>query len=48
MDLSKYFGQLGIRQLQSVRDLWQQKDLSTTDTNYFVPTHGVKYIKVKY
>lgn len=48
VDLSKYFGQLGIRQLQSVRDLWQQKDLSTTDTNYFVPTHGVKYIKVKY
>lgn len=48
IDLAKYFSQLGIGELHSVRDLWQQKDLSATDTNYFVPTHGVKYIKVKY
>jgi hypothetical protein len=48
IDLAKYFSQLGIGELHSVRDLWQQKDLSATDTNYFVPIHGVKYIKVKY
>lgn len=48
VDLAKYFGKLGINKLQSVRDLWRQKDLSTTDTNYFLPSHGVKFIKVKY
>ena len=46
VDLKKYFGQLGIGSLQSVRDLWRQQDLSTSDVNYFIPTHGVKYLKV--
>ena len=48
VDLSKYFGQLGIKSLKSMRDLWRQKDLATTDTRWTVPTHGCKYIKVKY
>ena len=48
VDFKKYFGEMGIGSLKSVRDLWRQKDLSTSDVNYFIPTHGVKYLKVKY
>ena len=48
VDFKKYFKEMGINSLQSVRDLWRQKDLSTTDVNYFIPTHGVKYLKVQY
>lgn len=48
VDLAKYFGKLGIKNLQSMRDLWRQKDLATSDTRWTVPTHGCKYIKVKY
>ena len=48
VDLRHYFKDLGISRLQSVRDLWRQQDLSTSNTNYFIPTHGVKYIKVNY
>ena len=48
VDFKKYFGEMGIKSLQSVRDLWRQKDLSTSDVNYFIPTHGVKYLKVKF
>ena len=48
VNLSKYFAQMGISRLQSVRDLWRQQDISSTDVNYFIPTHGVKYLKVKY
>ena len=48
VNFSKYFSQLGISSLKSARDLWRQKDLSTSDTNYFVPSHGCKYLKVTY
>ncbi|MBR3020862.1 MAG: putative Ig domain-containing protein [Bacteroidaceae bacterium] len=48
VDFRQYFNALGITRLQSVRDLWRQQDLSTSDTNYFIPSHGVKYLKVKY
>ena len=48
VDFKKYFGEMGIEKLQSVRDLWRQKDLSTSDVNYFIPTHGVKYLKVRF
>ena len=48
VDFKKYFGEMGIKSLQSVRDLWRQKDLSASDVNYFIPTHGVKYLKVKF
>ena len=48
VDFRHYFKALGISSLKSVRDLWRQQDLSTTDTNYFIPTHGVKYLKVNY
>jgi hypothetical protein len=48
VDFKKYFKEMGIGSLQSVRDLWRQQDLSTTDVNYFIPTHGVKYLKVQY
>ena len=47
VDFKKYFKEMGIRNLQSVRDLWRQQDLSTTNVNYFIPTHGVKYLKIK-
>ena len=46
VNLADYFKQLGITKLQSVRDLWRQKDLSAADTEYFIPSHGVKFIKV--
>ena len=48
VDFKKYFKEMGISNLQSIRDLWRQQDLSTTDVNYFIPTHGVKYLKVKF
>lgn len=48
VDFKKYFKEMGISSLKSVRDLWRQQDLSTTDVNYFIPTHGVKYLKVKF
>ena len=48
VDFKKYYGQMGIGSLKAVRDLWRQKDLSTTDVNYFIPTHGVKYLKIRY
>ena len=48
IDLAKYFSQLGIKNLESVRDLWRQQDLSVSNTQYFIPGHGVKYIKVRY
>ncbi len=48
VDFKKYFSQMGISNLKAARDLWRQKDLSTSDVNYFIPTHGVKFLKVKY
>lgn len=47
VDFGSYMAQLGIKNPSVIRDLWRQKDLSTTDTKYYIPTHGVKYIKVK-
>lgn len=46
VDFSKYLSQLGLTKLNSVRDLWRQQDLSTTNLKYYIPTHGVRYIKV--
>lgn len=48
VDFSKYFKQMGISSLKSARDLWKQQDISTTNVSYFIPTHGVKYLKVTY
>lgn len=48
VDFAKYFDEMGIKQLKTVRDLWRQKDLSSAQTTYFIPTHGVKYIKITY
>ena len=39
---------MGIGSLKAARDLWRQKDLSTSDVNYFIPTHGVKLLKIRY
>ena len=47
VDLAKYLDRLGLKNLTQVRDLWRQKDLSVSNLNYFVPNHGVKYLKVK-
>lgn len=46
VNLASYLPQLRLSSLKSVRDLWRQKDISATDLNYYLPTHGVKYIKV--
>ena len=48
VDFSSYFGKLGIGNLTYARDLWRQKDISTSDTRYFIPSHGVKFIRIKY
>lgn len=48
VDFSSYFGKLGIGSLSYARDLWRQKDISTSDTRYFIPSHGVKFIRIKY
>lgn len=48
VNLGQYLPQIGSERLTAVRDLWRQKDLSTTDLRYFVPTHGVKYLKVRF
>ncbi len=47
VDFKKYFKEMGIASLKSVRDLWRQQNLSTSDVNYFIPTHGVKYLKIE-
>jgi len=48
VNFGQYFGQLNITGLKSVRDLWRQQDLSTADLSYFIPTHGVKFLKVRF
>ncbi|MDY3288076.1 MAG: hypothetical protein SOX22_03695 [Bacteroidaceae bacterium] len=48
MDLGSYLTQIGAQKLTSVRDLWRQKDLDTARLKYHVPTHGVKYLKVRF
>lgn len=48
VDMQRYLPQMGAQRLIAVRDLWRQKDLSTTDLRYFLPSHGVKYLKVRF
>jgi alpha-galactosidase len=44
VDFGKYMEQLGLSGVV-LRDLWRQKDI--TDKKYFIPTHGVKLLKVR-
>ena len=39
-------GKIGIEDVPTVRDLWRQKDIPTDET-YIIPSHGVRFIKVK-
>ena len=48
VDLADYLPSLGIARPLSVRDLWRQKDLPTTDLVYPVSTHGVRLLKITY
>lgn len=48
VNLKNYFDKLGIKSLKTARDLWTQKDISTSDVTYYLPTHGCKYIKITY
>lgn len=48
VDFSRYFRRLGIYRLHANRDLWRQKDISVADTRYLIPSHGVKYLKIRY
>ena len=46
VNLASYRKNLGIdKPFTLVRDLWRQKDLSTTE--FLIPTHGVRLLKVK-
>ena len=47
VDFGQYLRRLGLDSLTLVRDLWRQQDQSVTDLEYFIPSHGVKLIKVK-
>ena len=47
VDFGKYLKELELEGISSVRDLWRQKNLSTSDLRYYIPTHGVRYLKVK-
>lgn len=47
INLNDYLSKMGISSLSSVRDLWRQTDLSTSDTQYYLPSHGVKLLKLK-
>ena len=44
--LSGALGKIGIEDVATVRDLWRQKDIPT-DATYTIPSHGVRFIKVK-
>lgn len=44
VDFGKYMPKLGITG-SYIRDLWRQQDIN--DTKYFIPTHGVKFLKVR-
>lgn len=48
VDFAEYLGKLGINGLKSVRDIWRQKDMDTHHLKYFIPSHGVQYIKIAY
>lgn len=48
VDMQRYLPQMGVQRLTAVRDLWRQKDLGVTDLRYFLPSHGVKYLKVRF
>lgn len=47
VNLAKYSNVLNINNLKTVRDLWRQKDLSTTNLSYKIAKHGVRLLKVK-
>lgn len=44
VDFSKYAAKLGVKG-KKMRDLWRQQD--ETKTTFFIPTHGVKLLKIK-
>lgn len=44
VDFGKYMEGIGLTGMV-LRDLWRQQDI--TDRVYFIPTHGVKFLKVK-
>ena len=45
-DLAGCLGKIDIENVDTVRDLWRQKDIPT-DAVYQIPPHGVLYVKVK-
>lgn len=48
VDFRKYFSSLGIGNLKSARDLWKQQDLDPDATEFFIPNHGVKFLRITY
>lgn len=48
VNLAQHLKAIGAGPLKSNRDLWRQKDLSTTDLTYLIPTHGVRLLKITY
>ena len=48
VDFIRYYQQLGIQSLQSIRDLWRQQDLDTRNVTYRIAPHGVRFVKIRY
>lgn len=46
VNYSRILDSCGLQQRTSVRDLWRQADIAR-EGSCFIPTHGVKYLKVK-
>ena len=46
VDLAGCLAKIDIENVDTVRDLWRQKDIET-HAEYVIPPHGVLYVKVK-
>lgn len=46
-NLSTYLERLGISHVSGLRDVWRQRDLPTTATRFFLPSHGCQLLKLR-
>ena len=46
VNLAGVLSKIGLTDMVTVRDLWRQQDIPV-DAVYTIPTHGVRFIKVK-
>lgn len=46
VDFGKYYDKCGFSSVKSIRDLWRQKNLDTSNVSYRIAPHGVRLLKV--